>query len=120
MLRVGVSIAGFALLTSGCAFWQAVVAPLPSVEPSSRTLTSANPLPAKLSEAATAALEKARLHVADAKRSRTLWKSAAEKLAEAELAATSRDSASTLRLSHEIVVLCEQSRAQLLHPPVVW
>jgi hypothetical protein len=117
MLSVGMSIVVVGLFTNGCALWQ----PMPTALPTSETpVAIAKPLPAVLSESAAATLEKARLQVADAKRTRSLWKSAAEKLGAAEVAATNQDSANTLRLSNEIIALCEQSRAQLRHPPVVW
>jgi hypothetical protein len=76
--------------------------------------------PPALSAEASLALETARLRVADARQRRTLWKSAFEKLAEAEAAAAKRDSSGTIKLSNEIVALCELSTAQALRPPVVW
>jgi hypothetical protein len=120
MMRLGWSITALGLLTNGCALWQPLQAPSSASAAPLGTLASATTLPAVLSEAATTALGKARLEVADAKRSRSLWKSAADKLTAAELAATNQDSANTLRLSNEIILLCELSRAQLLHPAVIW
>jgi hypothetical protein len=119
-LRGGVSIAALGLFANACALWHPSQSPLPSTASPSNTVETAKPSTLVLSEAAAAALEQARLQVADAKRSRALWKSAAEKLNAAELAASKHDSATTLRLSNEIISLCEQSRAQLLLPPVVW
>jgi hypothetical protein len=117
IVRAGLSTMLLGLFTSGCAFWQTLPAVLPPNEtPAAVTKSS----PAVLSEAAAATLEKARLQVADAKRTRTLWKSAAEKMSAAELAATNQDSASTIRFSNEVISLCEQSRAQSLRPPISW
>ncbi|MBC7625591.1 MAG: hypothetical protein H7232_19710 [Aeromicrobium sp.] len=118
-LNIGraLSIVALGLAINGCALWQ----PMPAVSPAPiRPLAVTKPAPAVLTTAAATALEQARLQVADARQSRTLWKSAAQKLDAAELAATSQDSVSTLRLSKEIIVLCEQSRAQTQRPPVVW
>ncbi|MCA3038636.1 MAG: hypothetical protein ING73_08905 [Rhodocyclaceae bacterium] len=120
LLHVGVSIAALTLFANGCTFWQPSQTPLPSTASPSNTVETAKQSTVVLSETAAAALEQARLQVADAKRSRALWKSAAEKLNAAELAASRHDSANTLRLSNEIISLCEQSRAQLLFPPVAW
>ena len=117
MVRAGLSTMLLGLFTSGCAFWQMLPAVLP---PNDTPAAVPKSSPAVLSETAAATLEKARLQVADAKRARTLWKSAAEKMSAAELAAMNQDSASTIRFSNEVISLCEQSRAQLLRPPVSW
>lgn len=117
-LNVGRALSIVALLAiHGCALWQPLPAESPAPIP---PLAVTKPASASLTTAAATALKQARLQVADARQSRTLWKSAAQKLDAAELAATSQDSVSTLRLSKEIIVLCEQSRAQTQRPPVVW
>ncbi|MFM7461390.1 MAG: hypothetical protein ACKO15_11210 [Burkholderiales bacterium] len=120
MLRGGVSIAALGLFANACALWHPSQTPVPSTASPSNTVETAKPSTVVLSDTAAAALAQARLQVADAKRARALWKSAAEKLNAAELAASRHDSANTLRLSNEIISLCEQSRAQLLYPPVTW
>ncbi len=105
--------AALATLMAGCAWFDT---PRPAAAPAIAVQLP----PPVLSADAIAALQTARQRVAHARTARTLWRSAAEKLAEAEIAAVKNDSNTTLRLSHEIVALCEKSTAQASLPPVVW
>ncbi len=100
----------------GCALWE-----VPVRAPEARTpVLPRQTEPALLSDEATAALQSARQHVETAKATRTLWRAALDKLAEAELAAMKRDSVTTLRAALETVALCEKSQAQALSAPVIW
>jgi hypothetical protein len=79
----------------------------------------AAPVP-QLSQEALTRLADARAAVAEARRTRTLWLSAANLLKDAERAAAQQDSPATIRLSNEIVAVCEKSALQARQAPVVW
>lgn len=103
-----------AICCTSCTLWQA---PAPVT---TQPIVAAPPPADRLSAEAIAALAQAKQRVAEAKASRTLWKSAFDKLAVAELAAVKQDSQLTLKLANEIVALCQLSTAQASLPAVVW
>jgi hypothetical protein len=76
--------------------------------------------PQALTLEAAAALDQAKQRVAQARASRTLWKSALEKLLAAEQAAVKQDSQLTLNLASETIALCQLSTAQASRPAVTW
>ena len=111
-----VSVLAASVLMGGCALWEVPVrAPLSPTQALPRETA-----PAWLSDEATAALQRARQGVEAARATRTLWRAALNKLAEAELAAVKQDSVATLRAARETVALCEKSQAQALSASVVW
>ncbi len=103
----------------GCALFPFQTKPAQPVVP------SANPpvplvAPTALTEQAALILMRAEHSVIEARKTYSLWTTAAAKLAMARQAASSFDSDNTIIYSQQAIALCERSAAQAKLPPVSW
>lgn len=104
---------------AGCAHF-----PFQSRPPESATHQTQPPpalvSPTALTEQAALILMRAEHSVDEARKTRSVWTTAAEKLALARQAAAGFNSENTIALSQEVIALCARSAAQAKLPPVSW
>jgi hypothetical protein len=105
-----------ALSSGGCSIWQQPA----TITAQPVTAIAAPSPPQALTREAAGALDQAQQRVAQAKASRTLWKSALEKLMVAQQAAVKQDSPLVMKLANEVLALCQLSSAQVSQPAVAW